>query len=67
MQTIVNTTVEPDILQAVWDRSHALGSLVKNNDQEGVIPFVTTDNTARDMLSIVEAMGAEKLQYYGRS
>ncbi|KIY71878.1 alpha/beta-hydrolase [Cylindrobasidium torrendii FP15055 ss-10] len=66
-QAIVNTTVEPEILQTVWDRSHGLGSLIKDNDQQDVIPYVTTDNTARDMLSIVEAMGFEKLQYYGRS
>jgi pimeloyl-ACP methyl ester carboxylesterase len=32
-----------------------------------VIQHVTTDNVARDMLSIVEAHGRDKLQYYGVS
>jgi pimeloyl-ACP methyl ester carboxylesterase len=32
-----------------------------------ILPFMQTDHTAKDMLSIVKAHGREKLQYWGFS
>jgi len=34
---------------------------------EGYLQFINTDNTARDMLTIVKALGKEKIQYWGFS
>ena len=34
---------------------------------DGYLRHINTDNTARDMLSIVEASGREKIQYWGFS
>ncbi|KIY61221.1 alpha/beta-hydrolase [Cylindrobasidium torrendii FP15055 ss-10] len=64
---VTNTTINPNVLEENWSHFNALGDLAKENDKEGILPHVSTDNVARDMLSIVEAMGGEKLQYYGIS
>jgi pimeloyl-ACP methyl ester carboxylesterase len=52
--------------------SHKLAKIRNKNDvaklrAADVLPFIHTDHTARDMLSIVEAHGREKLQYWGFS
>ncbi|KIY72456.1 alpha/beta-hydrolase [Cylindrobasidium torrendii FP15055 ss-10] len=64
---VSNTTANPTVLDDNWVSSDTLGRLAIENDREGILPHVTTDNDARDMFSIVEAMGREKLQYYGIS
>ncbi|KIY61220.1 alpha/beta-hydrolase [Cylindrobasidium torrendii FP15055 ss-10] len=64
---LFNTTVNPAVLDDSWPYYSATGDLAKQNDKEGILPYVSTDNVARDMLSIVEAMGGKKLQYYGIS
>ena len=54
-----------DSIPELWARSQILGSLAKKN--YGFIPYATTDNVARDMLSIVQAHGRQKLNYWGFS
>lgn len=44
-----------------------LGQLAIANDPNGYLQHMSTDNIARDMLSITEAFGFEKLQYWGVS
>ncbi|KAF7305729.1 hypothetical protein HMN09_00726200 [Mycena chlorophos] len=46
-----------------------LGLLAEQNDAAtgGVLRYMTTDNAARDMLSIARAFGFEKVQYWGVS
>ncbi|KAF9475280.1 alpha/beta-hydrolase [Pholiota conissans] len=49
-----------------WARAHLLGKLAERND-DGGLRYFNTDQTARDMLSIVRAHGKEKLLYWGFS
>ncbi|THV01226.1 alpha/beta-hydrolase [Dendrothele bispora CBS 962.96] len=58
-----------DALPEAWARYQVFGQLAQNrdHDSDGFLDFVTTDNVARDMLGMVEALGEEKLQYYGGS
>ena len=46
--------------------AHHLGDLAAERMQ-GVAEHVSTPVVARDMLNIVEALGHEKLQYWGFS
>ncbi|KAH6873686.1 TAP-like protein-domain-containing protein [Coprinopsis sp. MPI-PUGE-AT-0042] len=50
----------------VWGATQLFGMLAEDRD-DGYLAHITTPNTARDMLSIVEAHGQEKLQYWGFS
>ncbi|KAJ7259682.1 TAP-like protein-domain-containing protein, partial [Mycena rebaudengoi] len=50
-----------------WARLQLLGRLAEERDTEHFLQHMTTDNVARDMLSITEAFGFEKLQYWGIS
>lgn len=50
----------------VWARAHVLSRLAGEADT-GYLRHVNTDNTARDMLRIVEAHGRSKIQYWGFS
>lgn len=45
----------------------ALGEKCANADNNGVLPHVNTPNTARDMDQIREALGEEKVSYFGVS
>ncbi|KAJ3506934.1 hypothetical protein NLJ89_g6589 [Agrocybe chaxingu] len=49
-----------------WARMQVFGRLAQGRDN-GFLSHVTTDNVARDMMSIVSAHGREKLQYWGFS
>ncbi|CAA7269867.1 unnamed protein product [Cyclocybe aegerita] len=49
-----------------WARMQVFGRLAQGRDN-GFLSHVTTDNVARDMMSIVKAHGREKLQYWGFS
>jgi hypothetical protein len=42
------------------------GQLAESRDN-GTLSFVTTGDVARDILAMAEAMGQEKVQYYGMS
>ncbi|KDR84381.1 hypothetical protein GALMADRAFT_237210 [Galerina marginata CBS 339.88] len=61
-----DATAAPDILPSQWARFQVLGRLAQDRDN-GFLAHVTTDNVARDMLSIVEAHGQTKLRYWGIS
>jgi hypothetical protein len=49
-----------------WAQGRLLGQLAIESD-DGSLRHIKSENTARDMLSIVEAHGQEKLQYLGFS
>ncbi|KAJ6554854.1 hypothetical protein B0H19DRAFT_1263146 [Mycena capillaripes] len=49
-----------------WARAQIQGELAAERD-ENYMKYITTDNTARDMLRITEAFGRDKLQYWGIS
>ncbi|KAJ7152452.1 Alpha/Beta hydrolase protein [Mycena filopes] len=46
---------------------HLLGKLAVDNDPNQYLQHMSTDNIARDMLTITEAFGFQKLQYWGIS
>ncbi|KAJ7683904.1 TAP-like protein-domain-containing protein [Mycena olivaceomarginata] len=56
-----------DAIQQVWGRAQLQGQLAAQWDTSGILKYMTTDNTARDMLLISQKFGFEKLQYYGVS
>jgi hypothetical protein len=56
-----------DAIQQVWGRAQLQGQLAAQRDTSGILKYMTTDNTARDMLLITQKFGFEKLQYYGVS
>ncbi|PPR04801.1 hypothetical protein CVT26_012974 [Gymnopilus dilepis] len=60
----VNTSDEG--IARTWAQSRVVGMLAAESD-DGYLRHINTDNTARDMLSIVEASGREKIQYWGFS
>ena len=53
-------------ISRTWARSLVKNTLAAESD-DGYLVHINTDNTARDMLQIVEAHGREKLQYWGFS
>ena len=74
----VNSAVERAILYASdlhvaednvankWALGVVLGQLAEDRD-DGYLRHINTDQTARDMLRIVEAHGRTKIQYWGIS
>ncbi|KAF9472296.1 alpha/beta-hydrolase [Pholiota conissans] len=62
-------TATPDALPGQWAHFQTLGHLAKDRDANGsaILPYVTTDNVAHDMLHIVQSHGREKLLYWGIS
>ncbi|KAJ6500919.1 TAP-like protein-domain-containing protein [Mycena sanguinolenta] len=56
-----------DAIGQQWARAQIIGQLAVNRNEANYIQYMTTDNTARDMLRIVQAFGFEKLQYWGVS
>ncbi|KAJ7072971.1 TAP-like protein-domain-containing protein [Mycena amicta] len=56
-----------DALPNYWAQYQLVGQKAKLHDTENVLQYLTTDNIAADMLSITEAFGFEKLQYWGVS
>ncbi|KAF5365068.1 hypothetical protein D9758_011014 [Tetrapyrgos nigripes] len=56
-----------DSLPHAWARAQVIGQLAESRDKNGTLNFVTTDFVATDMLAMSEALGQEKLQYYGGS
>ncbi|KAH6905192.1 hypothetical protein BKA70DRAFT_1192430 [Coprinopsis sp. MPI-PUGE-AT-0042] len=53
-------------ISRAWGATQLLGMLAGDRD-DGSLTHINTPNTARDMLSIVEAYGQERLQYWGLS
>ncbi|KDR86162.1 hypothetical protein GALMADRAFT_132746 [Galerina marginata CBS 339.88] len=62
----VDAAATPDALPRQWAHFQVLGRLAQDRDN-GILAHVTTDNVARDMLHIVEALGQTKLKYWGIS
>ncbi|KAF5338231.1 hypothetical protein D9758_012840 [Tetrapyrgos nigripes] len=56
----------PQALPESWARYQVFGQLAQSRD-DGSLNFITTADVARDMLGMSEALGQEKLQYYGFS
>ncbi|KAJ7449248.1 TAP-like protein-domain-containing protein [Mycena latifolia] len=55
-----------DAVARAWARAQVNGRLAAERAGD-YLAHINTDNTARDMLRIVEALGVEKLQYWGMS
>ena len=49
-----------------WALAKVIGKLAEDRD-DGYLRHINTDQTARDMLRIVEAHGRTKIQYWGFS
>ncbi|KAJ6544306.1 TAP-like protein-domain-containing protein [Mycena capillaripes] len=62
----VAMSASTDALSRTWARKILEGELAQERD-DGSLPFIHTDHTARDMLRIVQAHSFEKLQYWGFS
>ncbi|KAK7468354.1 hypothetical protein VKT23_002869 [Stygiomarasmius scandens] len=60
----LNSTLQA--LPYAWAGWQAFGQAAQARDN-GILDFVTTGNVARDMLEMTQALGQEKLQYYGAS
>ncbi|THU90841.1 alpha/beta-hydrolase [Dendrothele bispora CBS 962.96] len=67
VQDVVDLNSTKEALPEAWARYQVFGQLAQNRDDSDILNFVSTDNVARDMLGMVEALGEEKLQYYGVS
>ena len=68
LQWSENLNSSASSLHSLYGKAQILGNLAY--DRPGirdVSPYVGTPTVARDMLSIVEAFGQEKLQYWGFS
>ncbi|TFK35059.1 TAP-like protein-domain-containing protein [Crucibulum laeve] len=61
---LVNNSVEG--VSRTWARAQIVGKLAEESDT-GHLRHINTDQTARDMLTIVEAFGQKKIQYWGFS
>ena len=57
-----STAVEED-----YELFQLFGKTTVERDTDGFLNHVSTDNVAHDMLKLAEAMGQEKLQYWGFS
>ncbi|KAF8959373.1 TAP-like protein-domain-containing protein [Flammula alnicola] len=62
--TVVNNSYEG--VARTWARALVAGQLAAESDS-GYLRHINTENTARDMLRIVEGHGKSKLQYWGFS
>jgi hypothetical protein len=58
--------IAEDHLANMWALASVLGQLAEDRD-DGYLRLINTDQTARDMLRIVEAHGRTKMQYWGFS
>ncbi|KAF4621975.1 hypothetical protein D9613_009061 [Agrocybe pediades] len=61
---LANNSVEG--ISRSWARGRLLGNLAAETD-DGYLRHINTDQTAHDMLRIVEAHGRDKIQYWGFS
>ncbi|KAF7433702.1 hypothetical protein PC9H_005665 [Pleurotus ostreatus] len=62
---VINAT--SDGLARIWARAQITGALAARHNQHNVLEHFNTENTARDMLRIVEAHGQRNIQYWGFS
>ncbi|KAK7032379.1 hypothetical protein VNI00_013127 [Paramarasmius palmivorus] len=64
--TVKELNHSSDNVASYWTRTKITGQLAEERASD-ILPYMQTDFTARDMLSIVEAHGREKLQFWGFS
>jgi hypothetical protein len=62
----LNVNATPAALGDMFARANLLGDMAKSRSSH-VAEYVSTPLVARDMLSMLEAYGSEKLQYWGLS
>ncbi|KAL0580850.1 hypothetical protein V5O48_001142 [Marasmius crinis-equi] len=55
-----------DTVQSYWGNAKVMGALAYERGKD-YLPFMNTDHVARDMLSITQAHGREKVQFWGFS
>ncbi len=65
--SVANATHDDTLLPKLWASSQLLGQMAKDRDTEGLLPYIGTENVARDLLRITETAGQEKLLYWGVS
>ncbi|KAK0191837.1 Alpha/Beta hydrolase protein [Armillaria mellea] len=58
--------VTSDQIPHLWASAQVVAELARERDN-GILNYISTDNVARDMLRITEAVGQSKLQYFGIS
>ena len=58
--------IAEDDVAKKWALASIFGKLAEDHD-DGYLRHINTDQTARDMLRIVEAHGRTKIQYWGFS
>lgn len=57
-----------DALASFWARNQVIGRLAVERDREkDILAHINTENTARDMLQIIQAHGQDKIHYWGFS
>jgi hypothetical protein len=61
-----NLHIAEDDVANTWAFASVFGKLAEDRD-DGYLRHINTENTARDMLRIVEAHGRTKIQYWGFS
>ena len=59
--------IAEDNVANMWARALVIGKLAEDRDDNGYLKHINTDQTARDMLRIVEAHGKTKILYWGVS
>ncbi|KAF8910277.1 hypothetical protein CPB85DRAFT_1562210 [Mucidula mucida] len=64
---VANATHDDTCFPKLWANAQLLGQLAKDRDTAGLLPYIGTENVARDMLRIIETAGQEKLLYWGAS
>ncbi|ESK91968.1 alpha beta hydrolase fold family [Moniliophthora roreri MCA 2997] len=62
----VNVSTIADGIPRLWAHSQILGQLARDHDT-GILPHLTSDNVARDMLKIVEEHNRTNINFYGIS
>ncbi|KAF7304011.1 AB hydrolase-1 domain-containing protein [Mycena indigotica] len=63
----LNASSDSTALTRIWGLAQIEGQVAAQRDSTGILKYLTTDNVARDMLSITQKMGFDKLKYYGIS
>jgi pimeloyl-ACP methyl ester carboxylesterase len=62
----IDLSASSDTLSMTWAKNRVTNQLAGQRAMD-VLPFMTTDYTARDMKTILEAYGRDKLLYWGIS
>lgn len=63
--TRVDAVTDENVAQ-IWAKFKVTSTMAREND-DGSMKYMNTYQTAKDILSIVQAYGREKLQYWGLS